>query len=433
MIRTRNRTRGGGLAVQSLKAADALAKMANGVSTTSGSLTSYVFRMPAIIGDDMSALVVNNFAIYLNSGNVVSAIGNAFTVDKIAIEHSSGVYTPVYFGGSRSTTLASGDFDKNSDDVRPPAPLTKWSRGDVVWIRAQISVTTSGHSFPRISHRTTTGVTGGYYSRFNPAATTITNIDGTSTITYSGTAPTNLGSGYVPILLGRPISSTGKKYVMNARDSIGESAVYTPTDMYGQGYMTRAMTKSGTNPYGAIGWFRTGARNDIIRNDAVYFPAYCKYTNVLNEGFGVNELYRTGSSGVGFDGSTGVSFATLMTNKQTTYTAYKTIVPNGKILLDGFHPTCSGSTDSWATEANQTTYGNWGAGGFSEQLTTQAATWISSGVIDAYCPHTAQRGTDTTKWIVNGSANYATADGVHPSKAAHDLMTAETVTVLDAL
>ncbi len=197
--------------------------------------------------------------------------------------------------------------------------------------------------------------------------------------------------------------------------------------------MTRAFVNADTNPYGAIGWYRSGCRIDLINNDATYFPAYCKYTNVLYEGFGVNELFRTGASGIGFDGLTGVSFATLTSRKVTVYNAYKGRVANAKILLDDFHPTCSGTTDSWATEANQTTYGNWGVAGFRAQLVTQAATWIGNGTINGFASHTAEKGVDLSKWIVTGAANYATADGIHPSTATHDLMVPETRTAIDAI
>jgi lysophospholipase L1-like esterase len=79
------------------------------------------------------------------------------------------------------------------------------------------------------------------------------------------------------------------------------------------------------------------------------------------------------------------------------------------------------STDSWATTANQTVTAN-------EAVRVGYNDWVRTmpigiaGVIEA--ADIAETARNSGKWKVTGAANYATADGVHPSAAMHLLMSA---------
>ncbi len=102
------------------------------------------------------------------------------------------------------------------------------------------------------------------------------------------------------------------------------------------------------------------------------------------------------------------------------------------------------SSDSWATLANQTTlaaepqrlaFNAWvrdglpltgalapapaGASGAlrTGQYGHPVARWID-------CAATVESSLNSGKWLVNGSANYATVDGAHPSPAGHQLVSA---------
>lgn len=112
----------------------------------------------------------------------------------------------------------------------------------------------------------------------------------------------------------------------------------------------------------------------------------------------------------------------------------------------------SSSTDSFATTVNQTsasinaelqTLNAWLRDGCPISSTTLApvATGTSSGVLrTGSAGHPVVGVFDTGaavesssasgKWAVNGSANYATADGTHPSAAGHALMAAALNTAL---
>jgi lysophospholipase L1-like esterase len=81
------------------------------------------------------------------------------------------------------------------------------------------------------------------------------------------------------------------------------------------------------------------------------------------------------------------------------------------------------STDSWATTTNQTVLAQ-------EAVRTGYNDWLRNtapGLLGLTCIETAdtvETSRNSGKWVVNGSANYATADGIHPSSAAHTLMAA---------
>jgi lysophospholipase L1-like esterase len=82
------------------------------------------------------------------------------------------------------------------------------------------------------------------------------------------------------------------------------------------------------------------------------------------------------------------------------------------------------STDTWITTLNQTAQTNFAPLGaslreqFNDWLRGRPAGW--RGVIDPnIAAETAQ---NSGLWVVNGAANYATADGTHPSGAMHSLI-----------
>ena len=85
------------------------------------------------------------------------------------------------------------------------------------------------------------------------------------------------------------------------------------------------------------------------------------------------------------------------------------------------------STDSFATELNQTPLTGWGDAttrrGLTYSIVESRPTWLNCDrvfnpniVLEAGAPNT------TSKWVVNGVAYYATYDGTHPNSVGHDLM-----------
>ena len=103
---------------------------------------------------------------------------------------------------------------------------------------------------------------------------------------------------------------------------------------------------------------------------------------------------------------------------------------------------CTASTDAWATAANQTVNAGYesaytpgvsgtatsGAGltgtrgAFNAWLFAQAAAGVIDGVIDVNAA--IEDAGNPGKWATNGSANYATTDGIHPTTVKHVAMAA---------
>lgn len=84
------------------------------------------------------------------------------------------------------------------------------------------------------------------------------------------------------------------------------------------------------------------------------------------------------------------------------------------------------STDSWTTDgANQTYQTNWGAASYSSQFNTWVDARLADTSVDAVVDANALRAADPLKFVVNGTANYATNDGTHPSPTTHELLAVE--------
>jgi lysophospholipase L1-like esterase len=121
------------------------------------------------------------------------------------------------------------------------------------------------------------------------------------------------------------------------------------------------------------------------------------------------------------DISAGRTLAQLQANVQVAWAAAKRM--GVKVYQTTLTPKTT-STDSWATLANQTVSAGYGAsevrGQFNAWLPSQVVAGNIDGIIDlnsSVCDPT-----NTDKWAVNGTANYLTADGLHPSTAGHILM-----------
>lgn len=103
----------------------------------------------------------------------------------------------------------------------------------------------------------------------------------------------------------------------------------------------------------------------------------------------------------------------------------KAAVPDAKIIAMRPTPDAS-STDSWATAANQTAATNWGDAtsrrGLTYSLISQK--WGPLQIVNSFDPTVYLEDgypTQASKWVVNGSANYVTADGTHPNSQGYVL------------
>ena len=141
---------------------------------------------------------------------------------------------------------------------------------------------------------------------------------------------------------------------------------------------------------------------------ATGWTPYMKYARVLIDEMGTNNVNAL------------LDFFTYWNIAKTTY-GYD------KFMRSGLTPR-TGTTDSYATELNQSV-----VRAYPSTVETMMVALERFGGLDKNYVPFAERGADPSKWIVNGTANYATNDGLHQSVAADDLMKTEFQAVLAAI
>lgn len=108
-------------------------------------------------------------------------------------------------------------------------------------------------------------------------------------------------------------------------------------------------------------------------------------------------------------------WADLRANRGITHIEHRLITPRATV-----------SVDSWATIIGQTPSVGFETGGtLRDPLNAAIIANVGSDGLDAYLDlntGAAADGTALDKWAVTGAANYATADGIHPSAAMHGIM-----------
>lgn len=195
--------------------------------------------------------------------------------------------------------------------------------------------------------------------------------------------------------------------------------------MYGSGE-----TGTGDATYGHYGWFDRG----LIGVNGYNVPfVNCSrsgdntraYTANFSWGryalleFVTHAVFGMSTNDVG----NGYTLAEIQSNCQAAWAAAK------RMGVKVYHTTMTPkttSTDSWATAANQTVTAEYDTAGkrgqFNAWLLTQVDAGNLDGVIDVNAAVADPANPD--KWLTNGTANYLTADGLHPSTSGHVLMAA---------
>lgn len=386
-------------------------------------VTNQIVRVPYLIGSgDFSELVIS-----AATPTVSSATVEGYTIQSASLEKDgTSLYAPITFNGLRSVTLAAGDYDIQSDAISPaPFGLTKFSRGELYWIRAIITVPTTSGRIP-FGGRAIAQRTGTSFTWYNPSTYTITNgVDSTGAITGTGTSYYARSAGWNPILLGR-FTSGDPMTVFGCGDSIHFGQGDTTAVPNGYGIFGRSCVDADgvSNARANINFNRIGSSTGDFTTGYPWMRNYMKYCNTLVDNYGTNDL---GSGGAG-------SVATIEANLLLIWGYFKSFNPNGKIIRSYIYPRTS-STDSFTTLSGQTITVNF------DVKAPQLNTWFDSKVADGTITAVAGYSTTMTaiasgeplKWAVNGTANYPTGDGVHPASVMHIARASEIRTILATL
>ncbi|MCT8003423.1 hypothetical protein NZL82_16220, partial [Sphingomonas sanguinis] len=196
----------------------------------------------------------------------------------------------------------------------------------------------------------------------------------------------------------------------------------------GNGYGPRAVVPTGlTGIVAHMKLTRVGARaSDLSQNTKML--AWLKYFNILYLEPGTNDLANV-NGGNATAAATISSLQSLMTSARSA--GVNKII--GCLLIPRLIPGASGTTDSYATEAGQTSDANFGVGTRGETVNNQWLAWLADGTVAALDRRDKTRGTDPWKWVVNGSANYGTGDGTHYTTAIAQLMATDTRAAIDSV
>lgn len=393
----------------------------------STTFTSVRTRMgPFYIGSgDMSELRLSFNGWYLAATDATN-YGNAYSIVKCALEKDAGTFATVLFSGGRTKTINAGDVDIQSDAILPSSfSLSKFTRGEKYWIRLEYSVASTGLILPRgdIAY-STYGFPASVGLALDSGGSVVDPVDGTGTMTFtSGWA--NFANPMIPLVLGRQVSGDVKTFI-GLGDSIMNGSNDTLSGHGLIGMFSQALTDSDltSNPIGGCDFGSSGSKSSLwSATNAAKPKAFLKYAKYAVEEFGTNE-FNVGNG----------ALASAETNTAALWTA---CYANGiaKVIRTKLTPRTT-STDSWATTGNQTfTNAAWQAGGDGRLFNDWLDTQIGAGKITDMVNLTSQRvGSNQTldtfyQWNVNGSANFGTSDGTHPSPANHILAAAELRTV----
>lgn len=319
-------------------------------ATSSAGKRRFCFRWPVLLGADHSTLAITIGNKYIN-GPSFQATGNAFTIEDASIESPTGVVVPLTFSGARSKEVPDGTVKVVSDEVGASAfSLSKFTRGELYWLKGTGSVPVNGNSIPTTS-ATVTAYTGSQSGWYDSAATTLSSTDAAGAYTFTGTALTS-GNAIKPIVIGRPLADDideNPSYYW-VGDSLTAGSTDSANGYFGYGAAARAASNYGTLPYPLLRYCRSGITASNFTGSGAPFAEYCNT--------GVDALLTND-----------VSAETVASMKTLALAVWALIKSTGitRVLRVDFYANTT-STDSWATTANQTYSANWGPGEKTDQL-----------------------------------------------------------------
>lgn len=243
---------------------------------------------------------------------------------------------------------------------------------------------------------------------------TLATVENAFTGASSYGSPTGLNCVGPIGILGTPVDGSQTECILALGDSLayGSAEPTADGDAYGnRGYISRGCGEEGyyiwnlARPGGTIA-------SMLVGNSPVKLALFQDYATHL--------LYELGENSL--------SVGDVLADYESAVTAWKAAKAGIKVV--GAKVLCkTTSTDSWATDGNQTVGTNDQYVAtitpfkyrFNLRLTIDAliSTGLLEGAIDAL-PYVKSL-TAEDKWLTNGTPNYANADAIHPSVAGHVL------------
>lgn len=357
--------------------------------TAAGSFTFRATHRVAVPAHDIR--FVFNVGHYLTASTSALEASMPNDIPLKASAEIGGVVYPITFNGARTPSLAAGSSYAVSDPLALDVAV-----GTLVAVRV-FTALTSGQSYPVMMNSQGPGVT----------STGDGFLSGSDAADSTAAMGTTQAAAYVNAcaIVGEPVG--GPTVVIGGvGDSVMSGQGETATG-WGFSWLTRGVN-------GAVPLYRysvPGARLAALRARHAFglsMLTNCTHAVAL---IGTNDL------------GDGRTFAQVQADLAWLYQslADRGVQVYGATLLPR-----TTSTDSWATTANQSAYSAAYAAG-SGSARGQLNAWIrggAGGLLAGYVEtaDAVETARDSGLWKVNGSANYYTADGTHPTTAGHTAM-----------
>lgn len=375
-------------------------RIGNGYETMATTVLDFYTRFPfsVVVESNNLKVAIPNFEWQTNNTN-------AITVLDASLERITGVNetVPIKWAGARTVIVPiEGAAPTLSDAITASqfTGLSSFATGNVktdFFIKMRCRVTTAGFTVPIA--RSTNDDIGSKCRKYDPAVTFPSSTDAIGQYTETGAAAGFMAGNFAftPVLLGVP--TTDGKSIFAIGDSILAGT--------GGGLVTQVRKACTNLGVPLIEFVKGGMKSDLAVASTHWYP-YLQYSRIMVDELGTN------------------SFAVIQDAMTYTNVA-RTTYNYDRIIHLGLFPETT-STDGFATEANQTVR--------AQNFTAYNANMVqltAFGIYDLNINPIAARGANPDKWISNGTANFYTSDGIHPTAAADDLMVAETQAAILAL
>lgn len=388
---------------------------------TSATLTTFEMREPFYIGVDTPyiQIALDNWGIGATGADVLPPTD--ITISEVAVEKASAT-SPVLFSGSRSVVIAPGETKLSDRLYASDFGLSRFTRGDLIWVRKRGTVPTNGQMFDG-AQVAAYSANGCFATRFDATvgSNNVSQVDATGAMSAK-TGQADFGAGInTTCILGLPLDPRIPSIYAQGT-SIDQASIDSgvTTLLGGAGWIMRAMfAAANTKPIPVLNHARPGSSlgNGMSLTRRSF---YYRYATVAIDGHGTGDIQQSGAGDI----------TTFKANELTQWAAFRT-AGIASIIKPKVIPR-NQSSDLWATLANQSQ---------TAAFDTQAQDindWIdaqlSGGLLDHVLSQNVTRydtGSNYWKWPTDEStAKWSCEDGTHPVARMHALMATDLRTLL---
>lgn len=372
-------------------------------------------------GQDVKSIRLVFCNLYLSQGEKNGT--NAITVEAGFERLSGGAQTVMFTfdnGINTTKTLAPGEYVM-TDPILPSAfGLTTFAANSDWRARTGCMLPNTTSTWPHNSTNPVWEPITGQYSAISSSATSQIPSTG-ALITPPGgtTSSTTDRRCYGPAAIIGEWASAPDVSLMISGDSIAEiQNDIQDNGTTGGGFMVHGVRSVTGRAIPHILCARSAERTVYWTSSAFrkYLMQFCSH---YIDNFGTNDV------------SDSASAATVLTRKQLIWTDFKTRGAGPKYIINTPVMVRATSTDSWQTTGNQTPNTGFAAGGVADTLNSSVLALVGTPngpdqIVDTGLDW--RDGTLTDRWKVNGTLNYPTSDGTHPSPTLHTAAAARLAT-----